>query len=224
MIRFRTGHQSRRERLDDPPVGEELLEVAAHRPIVGRLRRAEIRAGARRRDPISRPDGRPGARWPALRARTVRRDGPLATRALSLGARRRARAVLMSRRLPLQTARLRHVRRGRPRCGALACAGFAALYLARQESAPCRTCLDARRSASDSGPACRSPCSARPEEAAAAPAAPTFTLLLVNDIYRMGDDKGRGGFAKLAAVVKEERARGVPMLFCHAGRHASRPR
>ena len=56
-------------------------------------------------------------------------------------------------------------------------------------------------------------------EAAAAPAAPTFTLLLVNDIYRMGDDKGRGGFAKLAAVVKEERARGVPMLFCHAGRH-----
>jgi 5'-nucleotidase / UDP-sugar diphosphatase len=54
-------------------------------------------------------------------------------------------------------------------------------------------------------------------EAAAAPAAPTFTLLLVNDIYRMGDDKGRGGFAKLAAVVKEERARGVPMLFCHAG-------
>ncbi len=54
-------------------------------------------------------------------------------------------------------------------------------------------------------------------EAAAAPAAPTFTLLLVNDIYRMGDDKGRGGFAKLAAVVKEERARGMPMLFCHAG-------
>ena len=33
----------------------------------------------------------------------------------------------------------------------------------------------------------------------------------------MGDDKGRGGFAKLAAVVKAERARGVPMLFCHAG-------
>jgi 5'-nucleotidase / UDP-sugar diphosphatase len=55
------------------------------------------------------------------------------------------------------------------------------------------------------------------KEAAAAPAAPTFTLLLVNDIYRMGDDKGRGGFAKLASVVKEERARGVPMLFCHAG-------
>src|SRR5918997_31284 len=43
------------------------------------------------------------------------------------------------------------------------------------------------------------------------------SLLLVNDIYKMGDDKGRGGFAKLAAVVKAERARGVPVLFCHAG-------
>ena len=45
----------------------------------------------------------------------------------------------------------------------------------------------------------------------------TFSLLLVNDIYKMSDDKGRGGFAKLAAVVKAERRRGVPMLFCHAG-------
>ena len=39
----------------------------------------------------------------------------------------------------------------------------------------------------------------------------------MNDIYKMSDDKGRGGFAKLAAVVKSERARSVPMLFCHAG-------
>ena len=46
---------------------------------------------------------------------------------------------------------------------------------------------------------------------------PTFTLLLVNDIYKAADEKGRGGFARLAAVVKAERARGVPMLFCHAG-------
>lgn len=58
---------------------------------------------------------------------------------------------------------------------------------------------------------------------AAAPAgaqdrgATTFTLLLVNDIYRLGENKGRGGFARLAAIVKAERARGVPMLFCHAG-------
>jgi 2',3'-cyclic-nucleotide 2'-phosphodiesterase (5'-nucleotidase family) len=59
--------------------------------------------------------------------------------------------------------------------------------------------------------------SASSEEAGAAPIQPTFSLFLVNDIYKMGDDKGRGGFAKLAAVAKAERARGVPMLFCHAG-------
>src|SRR5215211_8199093 len=55
------------------------------------------------------------------------------------------------------------------------------------------------------------------DEAQAAPANLTFSLLLVNDIYKMSDDKGRGGFAKLAAVVKQERARNVPMLFAHAG-------
>src|SRR5215213_7548169 len=59
--------------------------------------------------------------------------------------------------------------------------------------------------------------SASSEEAGAATIQPTFSLLLVNDIYKMGDDKGRGGFATLAAVVKAERARNVPMLFCHAG-------
>lgn len=47
--------------------------------------------------------------------------------------------------------------------------------------------------------------------------APSFSLLLVNDIYRMSDVRGRGGFPRLAAIVKQERARGVPMLFCHAG-------
>jgi 5'-nucleotidase/UDP-sugar diphosphatase len=55
------------------------------------------------------------------------------------------------------------------------------------------------------------------DQAAAATPNVTFSLLLVNDIYRMGDENGRGGFAKLAAIVKAERARGVPMLFCHAG-------
>ena len=45
------------------------------------------------------------------------------------------------------------------------------------------------------------------EEAQAAPANTTFSLLLVNDIYKMSDDKGRGGFAKLAAVVKQAHAR-----------------
>ncbi|MFE1598633.1 bifunctional metallophosphatase/5'-nucleotidase [Methylobacterium sp. ID0610] len=44
-----------------------------------------------------------------------------------------------------------------------------------------------------------------------------FTLVLVNDIYRMGALDGRGGFPKLAAIVRKERARGVPVLVCHAG-------
>ena len=55
------------------------------------------------------------------------------------------------------------------------------------------------------------------EEASAAPANTSFSLLLVNDIYKMAGDKGRGGFPRLAAIVKAERAKGVPMLFCHAG-------
>ncbi len=44
-----------------------------------------------------------------------------------------------------------------------------------------------------------------------------FTLVLVNDIYRMGAVDGRGGFPKLAAVIKAERAKGRPVLVCHAG-------
>lgn len=47
--------------------------------------------------------------------------------------------------------------------------------------------------------------------------APSFTLLLVNDIYKMGDDRGKGGFARAAGIAKAERAKGVPLLFCHAG-------
>lgn len=47
--------------------------------------------------------------------------------------------------------------------------------------------------------------------------AASFSLLLVNDIYKMSETGGRGGFARLAAIVNAERARGVPMLFCHAG-------
>lgn len=46
---------------------------------------------------------------------------------------------------------------------------------------------------------------------------PAFTLLLVNDIYKMSDDKGRGGFARAAGIARAERAKGVPVLFCHAG-------
>lgn len=54
-------------------------------------------------------------------------------------------------------------------------------------------------------------------EAEPAPSGVTFSLILVNDIYKADAVKGRGGFAKLAAVVKAERGRGVPSLFCHAG-------
>ena len=53
-----------------------------------------------------------------------------------------------------------------------------------------------------------------------------LTLVLTNDIYQMSetqmpDDKRRGGFARLAAVVKAERDRarssGTPVLFAHGG-------
>src|SRR5262245_5053211 len=48
------------------------------------------------------------------------------------------------------------------------------------------------------------------------------TFLLTNDIYQMNeqvmsDGKARGGFARLAAVVKAERAKSVPVIFAHAG-------
>ncbi|MBX9933839.1 MAG: bifunctional metallophosphatase/5'-nucleotidase [Methylobacterium sp.] len=63
------------------------------------------------------------------------------------------------------------------------------------------------------------------DDASAAPRAatekpvqePTFTLLLVNDVYRMAEAEGRGGFPRLTAVVRAERARGVPLLYAHAG-------
>ena len=49
-----------------------------------------------------------------------------------------------------------------------------------------------------------------------------ITFVLVNDIYQMSeqmmpDGKRRGGFARLAAVVKAERAKGGHVIFAHAG-------
>jgi 2',3'-cyclic-nucleotide 2'-phosphodiesterase (5'-nucleotidase family) len=49
-----------------------------------------------------------------------------------------------------------------------------------------------------------------------------ITFILVNDIYLMGDElladgQRRGGFARLAAVVKAERAKGGHVIFAHAG-------
>jgi 5'-nucleotidase/UDP-sugar diphosphatase len=48
------------------------------------------------------------------------------------------------------------------------------------------------------------------------------TFILVNDIYIMGDTampdgQRRGGFARLAAIVKAERAKGGHVIFAHAG-------
>lgn len=48
-------------------------------------------------------------------------------------------------------------------------------------------------------------------------AAPRLSLVLFNDIYKFPEERGRGGYARLAAMVKAERARGVPMLLFHAG-------
>ena len=44
-----------------------------------------------------------------------------------------------------------------------------------------------------------------------------FTLVLVNDIYKMGEEKGRGGFARLAGIIASERARSTNVLVFHAG-------
>ena len=50
----------------------------------------------------------------------------------------------------------------------------------------------------------------------------TVTFVLTNDIYQMGettmpDGRARGGFARLAAVVKAERAKGGHVVFVHGG-------
>ena len=43
-----------------------------------------------------------------------------------------------------------------------------------------------------------------------------LTFLLTNDIYNV-EDTGRGGFARLNAVVKAERAKGGNVIYAHAG-------
>jgi len=45
----------------------------------------------------------------------------------------------------------------------------------------------------------------------------TLTFVQTNDIDRMEEHDGRGGFARLAAVVKAERAKGGPVFFVHSG-------
>ncbi|PSC07074.1 bifunctional metallophosphatase/5'-nucleotidase [Alsobacter soli] len=43
------------------------------------------------------------------------------------------------------------------------------------------------------------------------------SFVLTNDVYIIDEEKGRGGMARLAAVVKAERARNPNTLFVHAG-------
>ena len=44
----------------------------------------------------------------------------------------------------------------------------------------------------------------------------TIRFVQTNDIDRMSPEKGRGGFAKLATVIKEEKAKGNAILI-HPG-------
>lgn len=44
-----------------------------------------------------------------------------------------------------------------------------------------------------------------------------LTFLLTNDIYKVDNTSPRGGFARLNAVVKAERARGGNVIYAHAG-------
>jgi 2',3'-cyclic-nucleotide 2'-phosphodiesterase (5'-nucleotidase family) len=53
--------------------------------------------------------------------------------------------------------------------------------------------------------------------AAFAQGAAKITFLLTNDLYKISEEKGRGGMARLAAIVKAERAKGGAVLFVHAG-------
>ena len=56
--------------------------------------------------------------------------------------------------------------------------------------------------------------------ASAAPSAAArveLTLVLTSDIYRLAEEAGRGGHARLAAIVRGERRRGSNVVYVHAG-------
>jgi 2',3'-cyclic-nucleotide 2'-phosphodiesterase (5'-nucleotidase family) len=52
---------------------------------------------------------------------------------------------------------------------------------------------------------------------AVAAQAENITLLLASDVYEMSPEKGRGGFAKLSTIVKQEKAANPNTLYVHAG-------
>jgi 2',3'-cyclic-nucleotide 2'-phosphodiesterase (5'-nucleotidase family) len=60
-------------------------------------------------------------------------------------------------------------------------------------------------------------CATPQEPASGATARPRITLVLVCDVYKMGENKGRGGMARIAAVLKAEKARHANVLIVHAG-------
>jgi 2',3'-cyclic-nucleotide 2'-phosphodiesterase (5'-nucleotidase family) len=44
-----------------------------------------------------------------------------------------------------------------------------------------------------------------------------LTFVLICDVYKMEDTRGRGGLARIAAALKAERANGRHVLIAHAG-------
>ena len=56
-----------------------------------------------------------------------------------------------------------------------------------------------------------------PRALAQGPAPTRLVFVHTNDFYKMSEEEGRGGMARLAAVVKAERARGGHVIFSHAG-------
>lgn len=53
--------------------------------------------------------------------------------------------------------------------------------------------------------------------AAQSPTRVTFSFIHTNDVYRMGEEKGRGGLARYAGVVKAEKARNPNSFATHGG-------
>jgi 5'-nucleotidase/UDP-sugar diphosphatase len=53
--------------------------------------------------------------------------------------------------------------------------------------------------------------------AAQAPSRVMISFVHTNDIYRMGEEKGRGGMARLAAIARAEKAKNPNTFFTHGG-------
>ena len=60
-------------------------------------------------------------------------------------------------------------------------------------------------------------CTSLPAGAPEAADETRISLVLICDIYQMGEENGRGGMARVAAAVKREKERGTHVLVAHAG-------